>query len=190
MPSEPQDRSAQGESQPALASIEAIIQDGKAVISADNSTIVEAVKDAVRYGRVATFYLSHYQAQMVNRLYWTPERIKQFGMEPVPQEEKERIQRELGVRDTGHLYSNRVECECGETYGAFEFLAQGIREHGREMVGAVLDFENTSVIRINPPAVAICTNCNRKLLAGHYYCWVNGYGCCQSLNAFQVAEPM
>ncbi|NUK09321.1 hypothetical protein HRW18_15175 [Streptomyces lunaelactis] len=163
-----------------LASIEAVINNGKAVISADDTNVVAAVQEALRNGRSATFYVSHTQAAAVNAGDWTPQRIKEAEMEPVTSEEKARIESELGVKDTGSLYSNRIPCECGRVYGAFEFVQQGIAEHGREAVGSVLALENTSVIRVNPVTVAVCPDCKRKLLRGHYYCWVNGYGCCKS----------
>lgn len=103
-------------------------------------------------------------------------------MEPVSKEEKTKIESELGIKETGSLYSNRIRCGCGGEYGAFEFIQQGIREHGRDMVSSVLEFEETSVIRVNPPTFAICPECNQRLLQGHYYAWLNGYGCCQSLD--------
>jgi hypothetical protein len=163
-----------------LASIEAVVSSRMAVISADDSSVVAAVQETLRKGRSATFYVTHAQAAAVNSWYWTPKRIRETELEAVPKEEKARIEAELGVKETGALYSNRIACECGRVYGAFEFVEQGIREHGREAVGAVLELKDTSVIRVNPVQVAMCPDCNQKLLRGHYYCWVNGYGCCKS----------
>jgi hypothetical protein len=164
-----------------LTTIEAAVSDGKSVMSADTSTVVAAIQDCLRNGRSATFYVSHDAASAVHSWFWTPRRIKEAAMEPVTKEEKARIQSELGIKDTGPLYSNRIKCECGKVYGAFEFVQQGIREHGRDVVGAVLELENTSVVRVNPHNIAICASCNRRLMQGHYYCWLNGYCCCAEI---------
>ncbi len=165
-----------------LASIEAVVRDDKAVISSDSSTVVVAVQDALRNDRTATFYVSRDQFQVVMRWYWTNKRIKELGMEAVSQEEKHKIERKLGVKDKGSLYSNRIKCACGEVYGAFEFIEQGIREHGMEMVGAVLELKVASIIRINPPNFAICAHCNQNLMEQHYYMWIGDsrYACCMS----------
>ncbi|WP_251022561.1 hypothetical protein [Streptomyces sp. ISL-10] len=163
-----------------MSAIEAVVSSGKAVISADDSSIVAAVQETLRKGGSATFYVTHAQAAAVNSWYWTPKRIRETEVEAVSKEEKARIEAELGVKETGALFSNRIPCECGRVYGAFEFVQQGIREHGREAVGAVLELKDTSVIRVNPVQVTVCPDCNQRLLRGHYYCWVNGYGCCKS----------
>lgn len=164
-----------------LASIEAVVSSGNAVVSAEDGAIVAAVQETLEAGRSATFYVTHAQAAAVNSWYWTPKRIKETGIEAVPKEEKARIEQELGVKETGALYSNRIPCECGRVYGAFEFVQQGIAEHGKAAVGAVLELKETSVIRVNPVQVAVCPDCSKKLLSGHYYCWVNGYGCCRQV---------
>jgi len=170
-----------------LASVEAVVKGGKAVISGDDTAIVAAVQEAIKSARTATFYVSHAQSDMVMAWYFTNERIKRLGLEPVSKEEKARIESELGVKETGSLYSNRIHCGCGAEYGAFEFIQQGIREHGREMVSSVLALGETSVIRVNPPNSAVCPKCNQRLLAGHYYAWCNGYMCCKTLQI--VEEP-
>jgi hypothetical protein len=165
---------------PQLSSIETVVKGGMAVISGDDSAVVRAIQDAVINARTATFYVSHAQSDRIMQWYFTNERIKRLELEPVSKEEKARIEAQLGVKETGSLYSNRLKCGCGADYGAFEFVQQGIREHGKEMVANVLDLEQTSVIRVNPAIRPICAQCNQRLLGGHYYCWVNGYLCCSS----------
>jgi len=171
-----------------LDHVDAVIGSGKAVMSADDNGIVATVKQVAMSGRSATFYVSRTQAALIREWHWTPERIRERGLEPVSPEEKARIESELGVQETGTLYSNRIQCACGSTYGAFEFVQQGIREHGRESLTAVLALENASVIRVNPVQVALCPECDQAIMpraswtgwsVSHEYEWVPGYGCCR-----------
>lgn len=161
-----------------LNSIDAIVNSGRAVISGDDSIIIGMVQEALKNGRSVTFYVSRVQARAVRRWFWTPRRIDEIGMELVSREEKARIESELQVPDMGEFYSNRIQCPCGGVYGAFEFVQQGIREHGRDWLGVVLGFENTAVIRVNPGIDAICPLCNQLLMRGHYYWMGRDYGCC------------
>jgi RNase P subunit RPR2 len=167
-----------------LSSIEAVVNGGKSVISADNSIIVAMMQEALRSGRSATFYVSPAQAQAVMRWYWTPGRIKEIGYEPVSDEERAKIESELGIKCVGTWFSNRIQCQtCGVVYGMFEFMQQGLREHDRDWIKAVLELKDTSVLRVNPALDAICANCNRFLIMGHWYGmhFDNGtliYGCC------------
>ena len=166
-----------------LNSIESTVNGGKAVVSADNSVIVAIMQETLRQGRSATFYVSPAQAQALMRWYWTPGRVKEIGMELVSKEERARIETELGFQCAGTWFSNRVECPCGGVYGMFEFIQQGLREHDRDWIKAVLDLKDTSVIRINPALDAFCPRCNQALITGHWYSMKmpNGtlsYGCC------------
>ena len=94
-------------------------------------------------------------------------------------EEQQKIESELGIRGAGFVYSNRIAwAKCGGVYGAFEFIQQGIREHGREIVETALNLENAAVVRVNPSTVAVCQNCSEILGGvGHYYI-CRQYGCC------------
>ncbi|WP_017240481.1 hypothetical protein [Streptomyces sp. SS] len=163
-----------------LDSVGAVVGSGRAVISADDSTVVAAVQDTLRDGRSATFYLTPEQAAAVKSWYWTPKRVAERGLEPVSNEELQRIGTELRVEDMGHSYSNRVVCECGAVYGAFEFVQQGIAEHGKDQVDAVFDLEGVYVLRVNPVNSAVCPACTRRILVGHEYDMTNRYGCCRS----------
>ena len=145
-----------------LSCIEAVVNGGKAVVSADNSIIIAMMQEALKNGRSATFYVSPEQAQAVMRWYRTPGRIKEIGIEPVSKEERARIESELEVKDMGPWFSNRIECPCGGVYGAFEFMQQGLRQHGRDWVGAVMELKNTAVLRINPAQDASALNATRS----------------------------
>ena len=167
-----------------LSSIEAAVNGGKAVVSADNSIIVSMVQEALTRGRSATFYVSPAQAQAVMRWYWTPGRVREIGYEPVSKDERARIESELGFKCAGSWFSNRIACQrCGDVYGMFEFMQQGLREHDRDWIKAVLDLKNTSVLRINPALDAICASCREIIILGHWYGMYaeDGtliYGCC------------
>jgi len=109
-----------------LSSISAVVNGGKAVVSADNSIVIAMMQEALANGRCATFYVSPAQAQAVMRWYWTPGRIEEIGFEAVSKEERAKIESELGVRDMGPMFSNRIQCTlCPGVYGAFEFMEQG-----------------------------------------------------------------
>src|SRR3984957_19360894 len=82
------------------------------------------------------------QADAVRAWYWTAERIKSSGIRVISSEEKTKIQSELGIENIGSFRCSRIQCENGHTYGAFEFLQQGIREHGAESVKAVFALKN------------------------------------------------
>lgn len=166
-----------------LRSIEATVGAGKAVVTAEGSIIVAMMLEALRHGRTATFYVPPAQAQAIMRLYWTPRRVREIGMEPVSIEERTRIEKELGVRDMGPWSSNRIECPCGGVYGAYEFIEQGLKMHGRNWVGVVIELKDTAVLRINPAQDAFCPHCTNILTVGHWYemRMPNGtlsYGCC------------
>jgi hypothetical protein len=167
-----------------LSSVEDVVNGGKGVISADDSIIIATMQEALRRGRSATFYVSPAQAQAVMRWYWTPGRIKEIGYEPVSEEERAKIESELGIKCVGQWFANRIQCPtCGVVYGMFEFMQQGLREHDRDWIKAVLELKNTSVLRVNPALDAICANCNRLVIVGHWYgmYFDDGtliYGCC------------
>ncbi len=167
-----------------LKSVEAAVDGGKTVVSADHGIVVAMIQEAVRSGRTATFYVSRSQAQAVMRWYWTPARIDEIGYELVSQQERDRIESELGITCAGSWFSNRVDCSaCGASYGMFEFMQQGLREHDRDWIKAVLGLKNASVIRINQALDALCAKCNTLIIRGHWYGMYDGrgtliYGCC------------
>ncbi|MFE6835065.1 hypothetical protein ACFVFI_09545 [Streptomyces sp. NPDC057705] len=159
-----------------LTEIDALVRDGKIVMSGDDSAVVAAVQDTLKAGRSVTFCLSPGPAEAFKAWYWSPRRIKDRGMEPVSREERERITSELGVKDIGPAHSHRIDGECGAQYGAFELIAQGIEEHGKESVDAVLALEDAYVLRVIPVTPAVCAACGARILVGHEYDMTNGYG--------------
>lgn len=73
-----------------LTSIDAVVGDGRATISADDSVIVDIVKETIRSGRTASFYLPQDQAEAVKAWYWTSERIKSSNIRVALEEERTR----------------------------------------------------------------------------------------------------
>lgn len=170
---------------PVFNAIDEVVGSGKTVISTDSTTVIQMVQAAVGNGISTTFYMQPSHAQDVRRWYFTPRRVAELGIHLASPEEMARITSELNVRDMGWFWSNRVDCPNGHPYGAFEFMQQGIREHGRDWVGAVLEFKNASVVRVNPRADARCPICMAPIVQGHIY-WMedtdrpgHGYGCCR-----------
>lgn len=132
----------------------------------------------VQSGRSATFYVTKPQFDAIMSWYWTPERRKQRNVEQVSPEVQKRIESELGIKGAQFFYSNRVTCEkCGYVNGAFEFVQQGIREHGREIVETALTLANACVVRVNPSTVTVCHNCRETWPIAHEY-ECGQYGCC------------
>lgn len=165
-----------------LSSIEAVVNEGEAVVSADSSIIIAMMQEALKNGRTATFYVSPAQAQAVMRWYRTPGRIKEWELEPVSKEERARIESELKLKAPAG-FSNYIRCQCGGVYGTFEFMQQALLQHGRDFVEAVLDLKNTAVLRVNPSQDAFCPKCNQILIVNHNYSMYADdgtliYGCC------------
>ncbi|MFG2983425.1 hypothetical protein ACGFYQ_19605 [Streptomyces sp. NPDC048258] len=161
-----------------LTHIEAVARTGKVIVSADDCSVVEMVKETITSGRTASFYLTAEQARTVKSWYWTPERIELSGIKVVTDQERTRIESELGLENIGSFRCTRIQCECGHTYGAFEFLQQGIREHGADAVRAVFALRNSSFLRANPALLAICPNCSQLLRGGGIEYDCDGYGGC------------
>nr|WP_271212495.1 hypothetical protein [Rhodococcus wratislaviensis] len=175
-----------------LDRIDATVENGNCVISADRDTILAVVRYAIENGRSATFYMPKEHADAVNSWFWTAERRSELEVNAVTAEEKLKIERYLGIRIPEQSCSNRIECPvCGYFYGAFEFIQQGIRENGREPVETIMTMVNTAVVRVNPRAVAVCSKCGHPFREGrtvgdlfypfgNYYQYAPQYGCCSN----------
>jgi hypothetical protein len=162
-----------------LDHFDAAVEHGGCVISAESSVVFSLVKETIESGNAATFYVTKPQFDAIINSHWTPERRERHKLEAVSLEEQQRIEAGLGIKEAGALYSNRLTCgKCGSVYGAFEFLQQGIREHGKEVVETALNLANAAIVRVNPSTVAICQNCNSIFATGesHAYIW-KVYGC-------------
>ena len=74
-----------------------------------------------------------------------------------------KIGSKLGLDNLEGFWFAAVQCECGHTYGAFEFLEQGIRAHGLESVKAVFALKHAKFLQVNPSFVPVCPACGRNL---------------------------
>ncbi|WP_328398966.1 hypothetical protein OHS70_18885 [Streptomyces sp. NBC_00390] len=168
-----------------LGDIESVVAGRRAVMMAEDSVVVDVVKSVVKSGRTATFYLTPDQFAAVNAWYWTPHRMKHMGLEPVLDAEIAQIASALGIEQSAlsacSAYSNRIACPCGHTYGALEFVQQGITEHGLAATQRVFNLKDTAVIRANSHQQVSCPTCRRRLATPHYYVYW-GYGCCVDLD--------
>jgi hypothetical protein len=145
--------------------IESVVKQGKAVISGDDSTIIGTVLRAVDEGTTATFYVSLAQQAEIMRRHCTPDRIKTRGLEPISDEERERIKTDFSIDVDG--YFNHMKCpRCGHEYGMYEFIQQGVAEHGIEAVKSVFTMINTAIVRVNPRQVAVCVKCKTTYRRG------------------------
>jgi len=177
-----------------MADIDDLVGNGSCVLSASDEAVVEIIKKAVEGGISASFYVPQRIADMVSSWYWTAERIRETGVEAVSSNELQRIEKELGLKDVIR-FANRTPCEnCGHVYGAFEFIEQGLRKHGREVVESVLELEESILIRVNPSETSVCPNCSERITEGglkvgerivggtevpHHYGGGSYAGCCR-----------
>ena len=161
-----------------LTHIEAIAGEGKATISGDDYNVVAIVQDTIKSGRSASFYLSSAQARAVREWYWTPKRISASKMAVISSDKKAKMKSELGLKGIGSFRISPVKCECGQTFGAFQFLQQGIREHGVEAVRAIFGLKNSTFFRVNSKFALTCPSCSRALDGGIEYDCDKYGGCC------------
>jgi hypothetical protein len=162
-----------------LDDIDSVVGNGKAVITAGDKEVLEIVKEVILRDASASFYLTEAQAAEVNDWYWTPERVELTGIKLISKEEDDRIRAELGIINLKNFRYAPLTCECGHEYGAFDFLKQGVEQHGLDAVNAVFALENSTFFQVNPNLVPVCPDCNRTLLragGGWYNC--DGYGGC------------
>lgn len=165
-----------------LGHVEVLVGGGKAVASGSDEAIVFLVKRAIEDDLSVSFYLTPEQSRAVREWYWTPERTRFTGIAPISADEERRIRSELGVQVSNFRYAP-MTCECGHTYGAYDFLAQGVKRHGLEAVNAVFGLRGATFFQVNPQFVAICPACSRDLSlmkgsgGGWYDCDEYG-GCC------------
>ena|SRR5215207_5614943 len=166
-----------------IPSIVKVVQQGKAVISGEDSVTIAAIMAAIKEKKVATFYVTPACQAAILDQYWTPERLEKAELKMISDEEIKRIKQDLSIDVSG--FFNGPKCpNCGHDYGMYEFLQQGIEEHGRKMVEGILELKDVAVIRVNPIQNLVCRNCKQDIptetLLGKplYYQCNLGYGCC------------
>ena len=157
---------AEIEMKPNFEAIEGLVHQGKSVVSSDNASAVEWALNATREGRTATMYVSKPVLQAILKQYWTPERMEFAGLRPVSDEQVAKVKSDFGLEISG--YANSIECpHCGANYSTYEFVQQGMHEHGEDVVRSTFSFKG-GVFQINPNQVPICQTC-RRIIIGVLY---------------------
>ncbi|HEU4508678.1 MAG TPA: hypothetical protein VFR78_10600 [Pyrinomonadaceae bacterium] len=166
-----------------ISAIAKVVQQGKAIVSGDDSVVIAAIMAAIQEKRVATFYVTPAVQAAIMDQYWTSERREKAQLQVISDQEIARIKNDLDIDVSG--FFNGTKCpNCGGDYGMYEFLQQGIESHGRRMVEGILSLKDVAVIRVNPVQHLVCRNCKDEIpsatLLGKplYYQCNLGYGCC------------
>jgi hypothetical protein len=176
-----------------FGAIETLVHQGKTVVSSEDSAIVEWAIKTITEGRTATLYLKPTVFEAIRRWYWTPERVQLVGFKPISAEQAARVKSDFNIEIDG--CANSLNCpRCGHVYSTYEFIQQGIEEHGEEHVRATFSLKGTAILQINPVQNTICRNCRLHiLLAGvgvgtfggydyEYWCPLrNAYVCCRAV---------
>jgi hypothetical protein len=174
-----------------LGAIETLVHQGKTVVSSEDSAIIEWAKKTIRDGRTATLYLKPTVFEAIRRWYWTPKRIKIVGLEPISAEQAAAVRSEFNIEVDGN--ANSLDCpRCGHRYSTYEFIQQGIEEHGEEVVRNTFSLRRAAILQINPVQNTICRNCRLHIVGSggndatifyNYDYWCaqgNAYACCTS----------
>lgn len=150
-----------------FSALEGVVGQGKTVVSLDDASAVEWALDAVREGRTATLYVSKAVLQQILARYWTPKRVEFAGLEPISAEQAAKIRADFGLEIDG--YANSLDCpRCKHPYSTYEFIQQGIREHGEEFVRSTFSFKG-GVFQINPKQVPVCQTCGLIIIGVGLY---------------------
>lgn len=178
-----------------FGAIQSMVKQGKTVISAEDSAVIDLALEAIEKHKTATFYLK--DALFLEIIKRRSEQIAGSPaapyLEPLSKEEAAKIKADFKIEMDGA--SSKETCpRCETVYGTYEFIQQGIKEHGEEAVRAVFSLEGVSVLQIHPRQNNTCQNCGfpfafayrRAPLATkigpHSYVyrdWNHGYGCCR-----------
>jgi hypothetical protein len=179
--------------------IETLVHQGKTVVSSEDSATVEWAIRAITEGKTATLYCKPTVFEAIRKWYWTPERAEIVGFKPISAEVAARVKSDFNIEVDG--YANSLNCpRCGHVYSTYEFIQQGIEEHGEELVRAAFSLKRAAIVQINPVQDTICRNCRLHiLLAGtgiygsydyEYRCNLNNaYACCKAIIVAAAPNP-
>ena len=167
-----------------LRGVDALVQQGKTVISGEDSAIIELALKALEGGITATFYLKDALfTEILRRRYLTSERAKVADLHLISKEEATRIKADFNIEITDG-FSSRVTCpRCESVYSTYQFIQQGIKEHGEEPVRATFSLKDASVLQSHPRQRIICQSCKMDLTiiviiySYLYRDWNHSYAC-------------
>jgi hypothetical protein len=174
--------------------IETVVHQGKAVVSSEDSALVDWAFKTIAEGRTATLYLKPIVYEAIRRRYWTPERVEIARFKPISAEAAARVKSDFNIEIDGN--ANSLDCpRCGHVYSTYEFIQQGFEEHGEEVVRAAFSIRRVAILQINPVQNIICRNCRLHILVarapetfggpGYDYEYINinqpgYYSCCRA----------
>jgi hypothetical protein len=177
-----------------FSAIETIVQQGKAVVSSEDSAIIDWAFKTIAEGRTATLYLKPIVYEAIRRRYWTPERVEIARFKPISAEVAARVKSDFNIEIDGN--ANSLDCpRCAHVYSTYEFIQQGFEEHGEEVVRAAFSIRRVAILQINPVQNIICRNCRLHILVagapetfggpGYDYEYINinqpgYYSCCRA----------
>jgi hypothetical protein len=145
--------------------IETIVHQGKAVVSSEDSAIIDWALRTTGEGRTATLYLKPIVYEAIRRRYWTPERVDIAKLKPISGEQAARVKSDFNIEIDGN--ANSLICpRCGHVYSTYEFIQQGFEQHGEEVVRATFSVKRVAILQINPVQNIICRNCRLHMVIG------------------------
>jgi hypothetical protein len=148
------------------SAIEDLVHQGKSVVSSDDVSTIEWALNATREGRTATLYVGKPVLQAILKRYWTPKRVEFAELKPISAEQVAKIKSDFNIDIGG--YANSLKCpRCEHLYSTYEFIQQGIQEHGVDVVKSTFAFKG-GVFQINPNQVPVCQNCGLIIIWGGY----------------------
>jgi hypothetical protein len=148
-----------------FSAIETIVHQGKAVVSSEDSAIIEWAFKTISEGRTATLYLKPTVYEAIRRRYWTPERVEIARLKPISAELAAKVKSDFNIEIDG--FANSLDCpRCGHVYSTYEFFQQGFETHGEEVVRAAFSLKRAAILQINPVQNIICPNCRLRILVG------------------------
>jgi len=153
-----------------FSAVETLVCQGKTVVSSEDSAIVRSALKTIAEGRTATFYLKPTVLESILRRYWTPDLAKVVGLQPISVEQAAKIKSDFNIEIDG--CANRLDCpRCGHVYSTYEFIQQGFKEHGEEVVRAAFSLKRTAILQVNPGQTPICPDCRLdiSLFVGERY---------------------
>jgi hypothetical protein len=167
-----------------LKGVDALVQQGRTVISGEDSAIIELALKALEEGITATFYLKDSLfTEIMRRRYLTADRTKVGDLHLISAEEAARIKEDFNIEITDG-FSSRVTCpRCESVYSTYQFIQQGISEHGEDAVKATFSLKDASVLQSHPRQRIICQSCKLDLTiiviiySYLYRDWNHSYGC-------------
>jgi len=172
-----------------LGIIQDLVKQGKSVITADDSTTIDMVLNAIAERKTATFYLKPLVFSEIWKRHWTLERASKASLKAIDTAEAARIKSDFKIELDG--WSSVETCpRCQASYGTYQFIQQGIKEHGEDAVRAVFSLEDVGILQVHPRQNTRCQGCGLELAMatlpimrdGHDYWYDNlkggRYACC------------